>query len=153
MAVAYATGMVKSPTTSKSIALGLVRAARGRESVDGAKGRQGWASVVKKLKVYVRSAKVCVTGNALLSVEPRDGTLEEFGLLVIASLRLELCGRRSVSWLWHGFCLPSPARKTKRKTYLSDPHGAITSNAAHVGDEGFEVVQKRARVVLPKKKI
>lgn len=48
--------------------------------------------MVKKLKVYVCSAKVCVTSNALLGVEPCDGTLEEFGLLVIAALRLELCG-------------------------------------------------------------
>lgn len=86
---------------------GLVHAVRGREGVDGAKSRKGWAAVVKKLKVYVCSAKVCVTGNALLSVEPCDGTLEELGLLVIAALRLELRGWKSVIWPCHGLSPPS----------------------------------------------
>lgn len=72
--------------------LGLLRTAKGREGVDFPKRRQGWTSMVKKLKVYVGSAKVCVSGNALLVVKPRDGTLQEFLLLVVASLWLELCG-------------------------------------------------------------
>lgn len=40
------------------------------------------------------------------------------------------------------------AHRRLQKTYLGDPNGAIAGNTAHVGDEGFEVVQKRARVVL-----
>lgn len=40
------------------------------------------------------------------------------------------------------------ARRRLQKTYLSDPHGATAGNTTHVGDEGLEVVQKRARVVL-----
>lgn len=50
--------------------LGRVSAFGRGESVDCSKGRQGWASMVKKLKVHVRSAKVCVSGNTLLVIKP-----------------------------------------------------------------------------------
>lgn len=40
------------------------------------------------------------------------------------------------------------AHRRLQTTYLSDPHGAIAGNTAHVRDECLEVVQKRARVVL-----
>lgn len=136
MAMVCATSMMKSTTRSASIALELVRAASGCESVDGAKSRQGWASMVKKLKVYVRSAKVCVTSNALLGVKPCDGALEEFGLVVIASLRLELCGRDSVSWL----ALPRilahrrPQKRAKKKAHTSVTHTGRSPAIRHMSE-------------------
>lgn len=101
-------------TSSKSDVLRLLRTTEGREGVDGPKSRQGWASVVEKLKVYLGSAKVCVSGNALLIVKPRDGTLQEFCLIVVASLWLELCGWESVSWPGRGLCPPSSANDLPR---------------------------------------
>lgn len=109
MAILYTTGTLKCATSSKSVVLGLLRTAEGRECVYGPKSRQGGAAVVKKLKIYIRSAKVCVSGNALLVVKPRDGALQELRLLVVAPLWLELCGWESVSWPCRGLCTPSSA--------------------------------------------
>lgn len=70
--------------------LGRVNALGRGESVDRSKGRQGWASMVKKLKVRVRGAKVCVSGNTLLVIKPRDGMLQESRLLLRTAIGLEL---------------------------------------------------------------
>lgn len=100
--------MMKPPAFLECIAPRLVRTSKGRECVDGPKSRQRRASVVQKLKVYVRSAEICVPGNALLVIKPRDGTLQEVCLLSIAALGLELRGWLSVSRPCLGLRPPPP---------------------------------------------
>lgn len=139
----YTTSKNRVSSPSRCRHTSSLRAAKGREGVDGPDSRQRRASVVEKLMITVGSAKVCVSFNTRLVVEPCDGIRQEIRLLISASLRLKLRG-----WELAGAALNLPTGAIDYDTYLSNPHRAITSDFAHVGDEVFEVLQKGGRVVL-----
>lgn len=64
------------------------------------------------------------------------------------------CPGVGTAWVVVGqLALPRPTPTAIQVTHLGDPHGAITSDAAHVGDKGLEVIQERGRVVLKRLKV